>query len=112
MRFKTALALSTSCFLLTSCGDPKRVVEAIPIPADRMDCVYSAKRPVLPAEYQIDWKRVTTVAQAKAEHDKYVVSVRSREGIVSGYIVEVEGKYFLCSNDAEWLRDWQKGLTK
>ncbi|MBO9624183.1 MAG: hypothetical protein J7500_15855 [Sphingomonas sp.] len=60
----------------------------------------------MPKEYAIDWSKVTTVAQARAEHMKFVASVRSREGVVSGYILRIEGQLFACSNNAAWLRDF------
>lgn len=97
--------------LLAGCGEPKRVVTALPIPPERMDCVKTSKRPTLPPEYVIDWSRVSTVEQARAEHGKFVASIRAREGRVAGYILEVEGELFACSNDAAWLRDWQNGLA-
>lgn len=98
---------------LSACTpEPKRIVEAIPIPPERMDCQPAGTRPSIPPEYVIDWTRVTSVPLARAEHDKYVGSVRTREGVVAGYVLEIEGKLFACSNDAAWLRDWQKGLTQ
>lgn len=106
-----AAALSTSCLALSSCGEPKRVAQSIPVPPERMDCVKTSARPTLPPEHRIDWGAVTSVPQAHAEHDKFVASIRSREGRVAGYILEVEGELFACSNDAAWLRDWQKGLN-
>lgn len=82
----------------------------LPIPADRMDCVAVEGRPAIPAEHMIDWTKVTTVPQARAEHDTYVRSVRNREGVITGYVVEIEGKLWACASDDEWLRDWQKPL--
>lgn len=102
------VALMTTCSLaLTGCGDTTRIAEAIPIPAERMDCVYVADRPALPPEYVIDWSKVTTVEQAHSEYDAYVRSVRTREGKVAGYVVTLENRLFLCASDAQWIREYQ-----
>lgn len=100
-----AAALSTLCFLLGSC-ETTRVAVAVKPPADRMDCRPAGDRPAIPAEYVIDWKAVTTVPQARAEHETYVRSVRDREGVTVGYIVQIEDKLWACSSDDEWLRDF------
>lgn len=109
MKRSLMVAALSTCFSLAAC-EKQRVVTALPIPPERMDCVKVSKRPALPPEYVIDWNKVATVPQARAEHDKFVASIRTREGKVAGYILEVEGELFACSNDAAWLRDWQKGL--
>jgi hypothetical protein len=84
-----------------------------------MDCVKTSKRPALPPEYSIDWVRVGQAAtvpealsRAKEEVAKFVATIRGREGRVAGYILEVEGELFACSNDASWLRDWQAKVAK
>lgn len=77
---------------------------------ERLTCEAQGERPVLPAEYVIDWSKVQTVAQARAEHDAYVRSVRTREGVIVGYVVNVEGKLFVCSNNAQWWRDYWSAL--
>ncbi len=47
--------------------------------------------------------------RARSEHDAYVRSIRTREGIVAGYVVDLEGKHFVCFNNAAWQRDfWSK----
>jgi hypothetical protein len=108
MRLKlTAAALSMSCSLaLASCGEPKRIVTQLAPPSERLQCVSTGARPIIPPEYAIDWSRVLSVPQAHSEHDAYVRSVRTREGVVAGYIVDIEGKLFACSNNAAWLREW------
>lgn len=107
--FRMAAALST-LFLATSCGQ-QRVVTAIPIPTERMDCITLAnQRPTLPPEYQIDWSKVASVGQARAQHDAFVAVIRGREKIVATYIVQIEGQLFQCANDAEWLREREAGL--
>lgn len=105
-QWQRALALLTCSLALTAASCEKRVVTSLPIPAERMDCVYVQDRPTIPAEYKIDWQRVTTVAQAKGEHDRFVASIRTREGIVAGYLVKIEGRIFACASDAQWLREW------
>lgn len=103
--FPKVAALSTLCFLLASC-ETTRVLTPVKPPADRMDCEVVGNRPAIPAEYVIDWSRVTTVPQARTEHEAFVRSVRDREGVVVGHLVTVEGRLFMCSNDAAWLRDF------
>ena len=100
--------------LCSACG-PKRV--AVPICSDltnpaRLICEAQGERPTLPAEYVVDWSKVQTVAQARAEHETYVRSVRTREGVIVGYVVTVEGKLFVCSNNAQWWRDYFSGLDR
>lgn len=108
-RSLTALALLTFCSLsLISCKE-KNVVSASAIPAERMDCVELGKeaRPAIPPEYVIDWSRVTTVPEARAEFQHFVGSVRIRERTVAGYVLRLEGQVFACANDAAWLREVQ-----
>jgi hypothetical protein len=111
MPWKKAAVLLTSFSLLTAC-DTKRIATALPIPAERMDCAFTALRPALPAEHEIDWSKVVSVPLAKQEHDRFVASLRTRESKVTDYILDLEGKYFLCASDATWLREWQDGLTR
>lgn len=96
-----------SSLLLAGCGTT-RVLAPVKPPADRMDCqaVDAKDRPALPREYVIDWSKVFTVPQARTEHETYVRSIRDREGVTVGYIVDLEGRLFLCSSDDEWLRDF------
>lgn len=75
-------------------------------PADKYDCRALPGRPAIPPEYVINWGAVTTVPQARSEHDAYVRSVRTREGIVAGHIVAIEGRLFMCASDAQWLEDF------
>lgn len=98
---------------MAACSDDP-VVRHLPIPPERIDCVaYSAAdRPTLPAEYRVDWQRVESVDQAQAEHQKFVDSVRAREGLIAVYIVEVEGELWACASDDEWLRDWQAAVEE
>jgi hypothetical protein len=79
---------------------------------ERLVCEAQEGRPTLPPEYVIDWSRVVTVEQARTEHDAYVRSVRSREGVIVGYVVSIESKLFVCSNNAEWWRDYWSGLDR
>jgi len=106
-----AIALWTcfSAIALSSCATKRAVVNLNP-PAERLQCVAAGPRPTIPPEYRIDWPRVATVAQAHAEHDKYVASIRTREGVVAGYILDIEGKLFVCSNNAQWLREYYAGI--
>lgn len=97
--------------LLTSCS-PNRIVEAIPTPPERLVCEPAGPRPAIPAEHKIDWSRVVTVPQARVEHDAYVRSIRSREGVITGYLVSIEDKLFTCAVNAQWRRDFEAGLRE
>lgn len=109
-RLILAAALSTCCLGLSAC-EPKRVQVPIPIPEERMDCVsIRDQRPTIPAEYVIDWTRVATVAQARAEHEAFVTRLRERETPVALYIVELEGELWACADDDQWLRDYTARL--
>lgn len=105
---RKALALSMLCSaLLTSACTEKRIVTALPIPPERIDCQpATGLRPTLPPEFAIDWTRVATVPQAKSAHQNFVNVIRGREGIVSTYVLDLEGRLFECGNDAAWLREW------
>lgn len=98
-----------SCSLLAACGTD-RVVQHLPTPPERLICEAAGDRPTIPVERVIDWPRVGTVAQAQAEHARYVATIRSREGAVTGYIMRLEGKLFTCSTNAEWRRSYEKAL--
>lgn len=105
-RLLRATALLTLCLAVSACQTVRTAVPIKPDP-DRTDCrVLDGRRSAMPAEYVIDWSTVTTVPQAKAEHDAYVRTVRNREGVTVGHIVAVEERLFLCANDAAWLRDF------
>lgn len=105
-----AAALLTLCSLLANGCAPTVALAPAKPPADRMDCVDVTGRPALPAEYVIDWTAVTTVQQARSEHEAFVRVIRTREGVVAGHVVAIENKLFACSTDAAWLRDFYAGL--
>jgi hypothetical protein len=118
--FVKAGVLSTLCLVLTaaSCGPTKRVVESLPTPPERLICERAGTRPSIPPEYVIDWGVVAqspTVAEAvrraKAEVGKLVATVRTREGIVAGYVLKLEGVNFVCWNNTEWRRQYEAGLS-
>ncbi|APZ81836.1 hypothetical protein vBEliSR6L_71 [Erythrobacter phage vB_EliS_R6L] len=80
-----------------------------------MDCRELAgdeARPTIPPEYEIDWSRVTTVGEARAEHQAFVTRLRERERPVALYVVRLEGRVFACADDAEWLRDYSARLPQ
>ena len=105
-----AVALSMSC-LATACSKD-RIATALPTPPERLICEAAGDRPVIPPEYVIDWSKVMTVPQARVEHDAYVRSIRSREGVIVAYLMTIEGKLFVCSNNAQWRRDYEAALPK
>jgi hypothetical protein len=111
-RLKVA-ALLTCCLVLSAGACEKRVATAIPIPPERIDCAVlggEEARPTIPPEYVIDWTRVTSVQQARGEHDAFVTRLRARETPVALYIVRLEGQLFACADDAAWVRDYQSRL--
>jgi hypothetical protein len=95
---------------LSGCGE-KRVVANLPPPPEKLACVANRDRPTIPPEYVIDWAKVRTVDQAKAEHLKYVAVIRTREGAITGYILRIEDRLFNCSSNMAWLRDYEKGIS-
>ena len=107
MRYSVSLLLALA---VAGCGDTKRIAEHLPTPPERLICEPAGTRPTLPPEHQIDWSQVRTVPAAKIEHDKFVAVLRTREGMVAGYILRLEGKLFVCSNNAQWRRDYEAGI--
>jgi len=95
--------------LLAGCGTDK-VVKHLPTPPERLVCEEAGDRPAIPPEYVIDWTAVRTVDQARAEHGRYVASIRSREGVIVAYLVSVEGKLFTCATNMQWRREYEAGL--
>lgn len=111
-QLKTAALLLTSCLALSAC-EPKRVVTALPIPPERMDCQdATGQRPTLPPEFQIDWTKIATVDQAHAAFDNFTLVLRGREQTVANYVLTLEGKLFQCAEDARWLREVQAETTR
>lgn len=106
-----AAALSMCCLAASAC-EPKRIVTHLPTPAERLVCEAKGERPVIAPEYAIDWSKVSSVHQARNEHQRYVASVRSREGKVAAYILNVEGKLFTCWTNMQWRRDFEAALPK
>lgn len=89
---------------------PDKVVQHLPTPPERLICEPAGERPSVAPEHVIDWTRVVTVEQAQAEHAQYVASIRSREGVITGYIMRLEGKLFTCHTNMEWRRAFEKAL--
>lgn len=85
---------------------------------DRLLCEgLEADRPALPASYAIDWNGVyvagdalATLRNAQAEHEAYVRAVLARNGIVSAWLVKIEGQLFVCSSNMQWWRDYWRAL--
>ncbi len=114
------VALSTFCLAASACTpNIEYRFKPIPLPAERIDCVKTSKRPVIDTEYAINWSIVekspniaTAVSLARSEVARYVSSIRTREGQVTGYILAIEGELFACSSDAQWLRDYTSKIEK
>lgn len=98
---------------LAACGE-RLVYNPLPIPPERLDCraIDREDRPALPDEHRIEWSQVETLQQAYDEHQKFVKSVRAREGIIALYIVEIEGELWACASDDLWLTEWQAGASE
>lgn len=107
-----AAALLTFCLALASCGEPQKIAVAIPTPPERLICEAAGDRPTIPPEHSIDWPRVATVEQARAEHTRYVAAIRDREGVVTSYLLGIEGKLFTCWANVEWRRNFEQGLPR
>lgn len=113
MRYVTALLLSMSCLAVSACETTRRTTTALrpdQTNPERFVCEPAGTRPQIPAEYVIDWSRVSTVPQARAEHEAFVRTLRTREGIVAGYLVQLEGRHFICFNNMQWQRDFYSRL--
>lgn len=100
------------CSALAGCEEKRIVLPSRPdlSNSERLFCETVPARPEIPSAYVIDWQRVQTVDQAKGEHDAYVRSVNARNGAVAAHIVELEGRLFVCSNNAQWWRDYWSAL--
>lgn len=109
-RMKTALALSTLCLAVSACGEPKRIAEALPTPVERLICERAGTRPQITPEKAIDWSQIRTVDAAKLAHETFVKELRTREGIVAGYVLKLEGNLFTCWTNMVWRRDFEAGL--
>ena len=118
---QAVLALSTLCLAVSACAPTvKRTAEHIRLDKtnpERFICERSGTRPKVPAEYQIDWDAIAAAPDvgvalgiAMAEHGRFVASVRSREGVVAGYVLDIEGKLFTCWNNMTWQREFYEGL--
>lgn len=101
-----ALVLSMCCSAASACEE-KRVVTHLSTPAERLVCDPAGDRPTVPPEYRIDWAKVRSVAEAKAEHEKFVATLRTREGAIAAYILKLEGNLFVCWNNMEWRRQYE-----
>lgn len=108
---RTAVAPLMLCSAISACKT-LHTADFIATPADRLICEPAGPRPKIPPEYQIDWNKVATVADARAEHEKYVAVIHAREGVVAAYVLDIEGKLFACSNNMQWRRDYEAELAK
>lgn len=79
-------------------------------PIEKLTCDALATRPQIPPEYQIDWSKVVTVEAARGEHDAFVRTLRTREGLIAGHIVQIEGNWFSCWSTVKWHADYNGAL--
>lgn len=115
LRLKLVLTLSTFCFLAASCATADPHVVPLNVKAEHPERFVCERRtgdnrPAIPPAYVVDWSRVQTVDQARSEHDSYVRSIVDRNGVISGYIVTLEGVNFTCWNNMEWQRHYYDAL--
>jgi len=100
MRRRMAAVLWTPCFLLAAC-EPRRVVEHIPTPPERLVCEgVPAERPAIPPERALPSGGLDTA------------SVRAREAVVGGYLLEIERRLHGCAVNAQWRREFEEGLAR
>lgn len=104
------LALFATVALLGACREPVVIAKPLPTPVERLVCERTGTRPVIPSEPQIDWSQITSVEAARRAHLDFVAVVRTREGIVAGYVLRAEGVNFVCWNNMEWRRQYEAGL--
>ena len=88
---------------------PNRALAPIVPPAAKMQREAAGTRPKIPAEHVIDWTKVQTVAQARGACGLCPVH-RTRQGMVAGYVVQIEGRLFTSSSNVTWLRDFYAAL--
>lgn len=114
-RSARALALLMLCSAAVSACKPERIESASVLRPDRTNperfiCESAGTRPAVQPEHRIDWARVASVAQAKAEHEKFITVLRDREGRVADYVIRLETANFTCRNNMAWQRDYYAGL--
>lgn len=118
---KITLVAACAVLLLTSgCGDTVHSVSALrpdKTNPERFVCEFAGTRPTVPSEYKIDWEIVgqapnvpEAVRLAQLETAKFVGTLRTREGIVAGYILNLEDHLFVCFNNMRWQREFYAGL--
>ena len=103
MKLKSTVLALLMFSILSACTKVP-IAKHVPIPAEKIDCVPAGKRPAIKPEHEIKWHLVKTVEVAEQEFKAYVKRQRDREGVISGYQVQIEQILFECSQDDAWLR--------
>jgi hypothetical protein len=103
-----AAALLIAGMNLTGCSLPN--VRIAKPPAEKLTCDALAARPQIPAEYVIDWDAVQTVDAARGAHDAFVRTLRTREGLIAGHIVQIQANWFSCWSTVKWHTDYNGAL--
>ena len=93
-----------------ACGQKEPIATVLKTPPERLRCELAGERPALAGVAPIDWSKVATVDQARAEHARYVTATRDRNGKVTAYILRLEEKLFVCADNAEWRRQFEAAL--
>lgn len=112
--------LAIAPILLAGCAKDRVAVPLRPDLAnpERMVCEgLPENRPELPAKAEPDWQAVmvpddahSTLERAQNAFAAYSASMVARNRVVVAYIQDIEGKLFVCSNNAQWWRDYFNGL--
>ncbi len=93
---------------LAACSPPN--VRIAKPPANKLVCDALTTRPHIPAEYVIDWTAVQTIGGARGAHDAFVRTLRTREGLIAGHIVQIEANWFSCWSAVKWHADYNGAL--
>ena len=114
MQKRMVPVLLTLCLAVSACPrgevQPASALRPDKTNPDWFDCQRSPTRPTVSPEYQIDWSRIATVGQAKAEFDNFKLTLRGRENVIAGYMLGLEAVNFNCWNDTQAQLDFYKGL--
>ncbi len=113
--------ITTALASLAACG-PQTVHSVSALRPDltnpeRFVCELAGTRPPISPDYLMNWQFVgmaTSVSEAieraKAEHKKYVDQGHARELVIATYVLLIEDRLFICSNNMAWQREFYSGL--
>lgn len=96
--------------LLTGCST-NYTVKPLPTPPERMACEAAGPRPKIAPEPQINWAKIVSIAEAEAAHGRVLTAIHAREGVVAKYLLDVEGRLFVCATNMQWRRTYEAGVS-